>query len=214
MKNPRRNTTIMGDALSIYAQVSMSCRSSGVENATCTVDLRAMSRRPRHVIAEHIVRTRLQNPAITFPAVRAALLQLRRVADDAGLAATTRLLVEVRASQINGCGVCLDMHTRELRAAGQPTAKIDTIAAWRETPYFTDDERAALALTEAETRLAEPSAISDEAWNLAATYYTDAQLAALVIAIATINAWNRIMVATGQITGDWVEHVIEQDHRR
>ena len=80
---------------------------------------------------------RLANPVVTFPAARSALLRVRGIADEAGVPETTRLLVEVRASQINGCAICLDMHTRELRVANESNPRIDTIAAWRETPYFT-----------------------------------------------------------------------------
>ena len=163
---------------------------------------------------EIIMDPRIESPVMTFPAARAALLKLRASAEGAGLPETTRLLVEVRASQINGCGVCLDMHTRELRAAGEPTAKIDTVATWREVPYFTEAERAALALTEASTRLADhPDPVSDHAWQAAAQHYTKPQLAALVIAIATINAWNRLMVTTGQTGGHWVEQVIREDQQ-
>lgn len=157
---------------------------------------------------------RIPSPALTFPAARNALLRMRRIADETAISETIRLLVEVRASQINGCSVCLDMHTRELRAAGEASERIDTIAAWREAPYFTAAERAALALTEAITRLSEPpSHVPDDVWADAARHFTDPQLAALVIGIATINAWNRIQVSTGQITGEWVEQIIQEDRR-
>lgn len=156
---------------------------------------------------------RLNNPVMTFPAAREALLRLRACCGEAGVAETTRLLIEIRTSQLNGCGVCLDMHTRELRQAGEPTVKIDTVATWREVPYFTDPERAALALTEAATRLADhPHPVPDDVWKEAARHYTEPQLAALVIAIATINAWNRLMVTTAQTGGDWLEQVIREDH--
>lgn len=157
---------------------------------------------------------RIENPLITYPAARTALLRLRNSAADAGLPETTGLMVEIRASQLNGCGVCLDMHTRELRAAGEPTAKIDTIAAWREVPYFTDAERAALAVTEAATRLADhPDALPDHTWNDAARHYSEPQLAALAIAVATINAFNRLMVTTRQPGGDYLDQVIQDDQR-
>jgi|SRR5690348_14020834 alkylhydroperoxidase family enzyme len=97
------------------------------------------------------------------------------------------------------------MHSRELRAAGEPDERIHMVAAWREAPYFTDAERAALALTEATTRLADrPDAVPHEVWDEAARHYDEAALAALVVAIASINAWNRINAATRQITGEWV----------
>ena len=159
------------------------------------------------------MQARIENPAMTFPGARAALLKLRASAAEAGIPETTQLLIEVRASQINGCGVCLDMHTRELEHAGEPSQKIFTVAAWREAPYFTDPERAALALTEAATRLADrPDPVPDAVWAQAAAHYTETQLGALVISIATINAWNRLQAVTRQITGDWVEQVIQEDH--
>jgi AhpD family alkylhydroperoxidase len=123
--------------------------------------------------------------------------------------ATTLYLVEARASQINGCSVCLDMHTRELKAAGEPDERIFMVGAWREAPYFSDAERAALALTEAATRLADSSdPVPDEVWDEAARHYDEQQLAGLVIAIATINAFNRVNATTRQITGDWVAQYI------
>jgi alkylhydroperoxidase family enzyme len=110
--------------------------------------------------------------------------------------------MHLRASQING--------SRELRHAGEPDNRIFTLAAWREAPYFTDAERAALTLTEAVTRLADrPDAVPDEVWAEAARHYNEPQLAALVVSIATINAWNRLNVATGQPSGDYVEQLIE-----
>ena len=146
---------------------------------------------------------RIENPAMTFPGALEALTKLRASIGDAGIPETTHYLIEVRASQINGCGVCLDMHTRELQHAGEPNAKIFSVAAWREAPYFTDAERAALALTEAATRLADRAdSVPDEVWEEAARHYTEPQLAALVISIATINAWNRFQAVTGQISGD------------
>jgi AhpD family alkylhydroperoxidase len=158
---------------------------------------------------------RIENPTMTFPGALEALTKLRASIGDAGIPETTYYLIEVRASQINGCGVCLDMHTRELKHAGEPNERIFTVAAWREAPYFTDAERAALALTEAATRLADrPDSVPDEVWEEAARHYTEPQLAALVISIATINAWNRFQAVTGQISGDWVEQVIQTSTRR
>ena len=154
---------------------------------------------------------RIESPALTLPGVMAALQRLGVAAKKAGVPESTLYLIELRASQINGCSVCADMHSRELKAAGEPDERIFTLAAWRETPYFSDAERAALALTEAVTRLADrPEAVSDEIWAQAARHYDDAQLSGLVIAIAGINAWNRINAATRQITGDWVAQLIAQ----
>ena len=125
-----------------------------------------------------------------------ALRRLGSVAQRAGVFATTRYLLELRVSQINGCSICVDMHSRELKAVGEPDERINTVATWRETPYFTDAERAALALTEAATRLADrPDPVPDEVWDEAARHYDEAQLAGLVLSIAAINTWNRLSIA-------------------
>jgi AhpD family alkylhydroperoxidase len=153
---------------------------------------------------------RINSPAMTFPDALEGLTKLRASISDAGIPETTQLLIEVRASQINGCGVCLDMHTRELAHAGEPTERIVMVAAWREAPYFSDAERAVLALTEAATRIADrPDPVPDEVWAQAARHYTEDQLAALVISIASINAWNRLQATTQQVSGEWVEQVIQ-----
>jgi AhpD family alkylhydroperoxidase len=155
---------------------------------------------------------RIDNPTQTVPGAMQALLKLSEATQHAGVPATTHYLLHLRASQINGCSICVDMHSRELKAAGEPDERINTVAAWRETPYFTDAERAALALTEAVTRLADhPDPVPDGVWDEAARHYDDAQLAALVISIATINTWNRINATTRQITGEWVEQVIRRE---
>ena len=152
---------------------------------------------------------RIENPVSTVPGAMQALQKLGAAAKRTGVPETTLHLVEVRASQINGCSVCLDMHTRQLKAAGETDERIFTVAAWREVPYFTDAERAALALTEAATRLADrPDPVPDEVWDEAARHYDEAQLAGLVLAIAGINAWNRINAATRQISGEWIEQWI------
>ena len=154
---------------------------------------------------------RMNNPAMTVPGAMAALQKLGGAARRAGVPATTLYLIEVRASQINGCSVCLDMHSRELKAAGEPDERIFMVGAWREAPYFSDAERAALALTEAATRLADRSdPIPDEVWEEATRHYDESELAGLVVAIAAINAWNRINAATRQITGDWVEEWVSR----
>ena len=152
---------------------------------------------------------RMKNPAMIVPDAMAALQALGKAAERSGVPARTLDLVHLRASQINGCSVCVDMHSREMRAAGEPDERIFMVAAWREAPYFTDAERAALALTEAVTRLADrPDAVSDEIWEDAARHYDEQALAGLVLAIASINVWNRLNAATRQITGDWVSQWI------
>jgi AhpD family alkylhydroperoxidase len=152
----------------------------------------------------------MESPALSVPGVHPALLRLGAATRHAGVPYTTRKLVELRASQINGCSVCVDMHTRELKDAGEPDERILLVAAWRESPYFSDAERAALALTEAATRLADrEDPVPDEVWKEAARHYDEPHLGALVVLIAQINAWNRINVATRQVTGDWVSEYLE-----
>jgi AhpD family alkylhydroperoxidase len=158
------------------------------------------------------MQARMTHPAMIVPDAMQALQAVGKSVHKSGLPAQLIELVHLRASQINGCSICVDMHSRELKAAGEPDARINTVAAWRETPYFSDAERAALALTEAVTRLADrPDPVADEVWDEAARHYDEAQLAALVLSIATINTWNRINAATRQITGEWVEQVISRE---
>ena len=155
------------------------------------------------------MQARIESPAITVPGVMPAFRRLADAAEKSGVPQTTLYLVHLRASQINGCSVCVDMHSRELKAADEPDERIFTLAAWREAPYFTDSERAALALTEAATRIADrPDPVPDEVWDEAARHYDERELAGLVIAIAEINAWNRINATTRQITGDWIRQWI------
>jgi AhpD family alkylhydroperoxidase len=155
---------------------------------------------------------RIASPAQTLPNAMQALMRLSEATQRSGVPATTHYLIHLRASQINGCSVCIDIHSRELRAAGESDARINLVAAWREAPYFTDAERAALALTEAATRLADnPDPVPDHIWNEAARHYDDAQLASLVLSIATINTWNRINAATRQIGGEWIEQLIQTE---
>lgn len=143
---------------------------------------------------------RMKNPALVFPEALAALRALASSTASAGLPARTVGLVQLRASQINGCSVCVDMHWRELRRAGATDDQLMNVAAWREAPYFSDKERAVLALTEAATRLADtPDAVPDAVWREAARHFNERELAALVLQIATINAFNRINATTRQI---------------
>lgn len=104
-------------------------------------------------------------------------------------------LLRLRVSQINGCGYCVDMHAREAQEAGVSERRVHALAAWRDTPFFSDEERAALALAEAATRISDnPDGVPDDVWDAAADHYDKESLAALVMAIASINAWNRINV--------------------
>jgi AhpD family alkylhydroperoxidase len=147
------------------------------------------------------VQARIDHPVMVFPAAMKALLALSAAAEGA-LPKDTVDLVLLRASQINGCSVCVEMHAADLRKNGASDERLDTSAAWRDAPYFTDAERAALALTESVTRLADQvDAVPDDVWAAAAEHYDDKQLAALVLAIASINTWNRLNVATRQVAG-------------
>jgi AhpD family alkylhydroperoxidase len=148
---------------------------------------------------------RIDNPALTVPGALQALQGIANAAKRADIPETTLFLIELRASQINGCSTCVDIHSRELAHAGEPDERINTVAVWRDASYFTEAERAALALTEAATRLADrPDPVPDDVWENAARCYDEAQLATLVVAIAAINLWNRLNVTTRQISGEWV----------
>ncbi|MFD8448705.1 carboxymuconolactone decarboxylase family protein [Streptomyces coelicoflavus] len=123
---------------------------------------------------------------------------------DSTLPAATQELVKIRASQINGCGMCLDMHTKDAAKAGETSLRLNLIAAWREAKVFTDAERAALELTEQGTRISDASGgVTDEAWANAAEHYDEEQLTALVGLIAVINTYNRLNVITQQPAGDY-----------
>jgi AhpD family alkylhydroperoxidase len=120
------------------------------------------------------------------------------------LPAMTINLVQIRASQINGCGVCTDMHTKEAAHAGETSTRLNMVAAWRDATVFTEAERAALELAEQGTRIADAAGgVTDEAWDSAAKHYDEEQLAALVFAIALINAFNRGNVIVRQPAGDY-----------
>ncbi len=119
------------------------------------------------------------------------------------LPVATQELVKIRASQINACAGCLDMHTKDAEHRGESSVRLNLVAAWREATVFTEAERAALELTEQGTRLADGGAVSDEAWANAAKHYDDDQLGALVCLIALINLYNRLNVITRQPAGDY-----------
>ena len=160
------------------------------------------------------MQARIDNPAVTVPGALKALQGIAEAAKQADIPETTLYLVDLRASQINGCGVCVDIHSRELKQAGERDERINTVAVWRDVSYFTEAERAALALTEAATRLADrPDPVPDDVWDNAARHYDDGQLAALVLAIAAINTWNRLNVTTRQIGGDWVGQWVDASRR-
>ncbi|MEU1042928.1 carboxymuconolactone decarboxylase family protein [Streptomyces sp. NPDC005551] len=127
-----------------------------------------------------------------------------KVLSDSTLPAETQELVKIRASQINGCGFCTDMHTKDAAHAGETSTRLHLIAAWREAKVFTEAERAALELTEQGTRTADAAGgVTDQAWADAAEHYDEDQLAALVSLIALINAYNRVNVIVRQPAGDY-----------
>jgi AhpD family alkylhydroperoxidase len=126
------------------------------------------------------------------------------VVSNSSLPAATQDLVKIRASQINGCSVCTDMHTKDAAHAGETQVRLNLVAAWRDAKVFTDAERAALELTEQGTRIADGAGgVTDEAWANAAKHYDEDQLAALVSLIALINTYNRFNVITQQLAGDY-----------
>ncbi|MFD8724239.1 carboxymuconolactone decarboxylase family protein [Streptomyces sp. NPDC059629] len=132
------------------------------------------------------------------------LLSTSKELSGSTLPATIQHLVEVRASQINGCGFCTDMHTKEAAHAGETSVRLNLIAAWREATVFTEAERAALELAEQGTRVADAAGgVTDEAWANAAKHFDEDQLAALTTLIAVINAYNRINIITQQPAGGY-----------
>ena len=152
------------------------------------------------------MQARMKNPVTIIPEARQAMRALGAAAEKGGLPPITTHLVHLRASQINGCSLCVEMHARELRHAGESEEKVFAVAAWRDAPYFSDAERAALALAEAVTRISDKAdAVPDDIWNEAVKHYNEQQLSALLVAIGAINVWNRLNVATRQIAGQWAK---------
>jgi AhpD family alkylhydroperoxidase len=151
------------------------------------------------------MQARMTNIATIVPGAVKALYALGMSAEQGGVPKRTLELAQLRASQINSCGVCVDMHSRGLKKAGETDERLFALAAWRESPYFTDAERAALALAEAASRLSDrPDPVPDAVWNEAARHYDEPGLASLLIAIATVHAWNLFNAATRQVAGQWV----------
>jgi AhpD family alkylhydroperoxidase len=153
---------------------------------------------------ELIMQPRIKNLAFAVPGAMQAMQAMAASAEKGGVPKKTLDLVHLRASQINGCAVCLDLHARGAMRASETDERLLTVAAWHDSPYFTDPERAALALAEAVTRLSDRSdAVPDAIWNEAATHYDERQLSGLVLWIAIVNVWNRLNVATRQVAGEW-----------
>ncbi|BDH57070.1 carboxymuconolactone decarboxylase family protein [Tsukamurella sp. PLM1] len=147
---------------------------------------------------------RMTNPAMALPGAMDALMKLSGAIAATGLSPDLLELVNMRASQLNSCSTCLDGHWRMARKHGVSDDKLFAVGAWRHTPYFSDAERIALELTEELTALAgNPEALPDALWDAAADEFDADQLAALVLAIAQINLWNRLNHATRQEAGAW-----------
>jgi AhpD family alkylhydroperoxidase len=144
----------------------------------------------------------MKNPAVVIPEAMEPILAILKAAKNGGVPEATLELVHLRASQINGCGFCVDLGARSARKAGETEERLFAVAAWREAPYFTDDERAALALAEAATRLADRAdPVPDEVWDEAADHYDEQQLAALLLWIGVTNLFNRLNATTKQVAG-------------
>jgi AhpD family alkylhydroperoxidase len=146
----------------------------------------------------------MKNPAMVIPEAMQAVQALMAVTQKGNVPPKTLALAHLRASQINGCSVCVDMGARHARKAGESDERLFAVAAWRDAPYFSDAERAALALTEAVTRLSDQTdPVPDAVWNEAARHYDETALSALLLSIALTNVFNRINVATRQVAGEW-----------
>jgi AhpD family alkylhydroperoxidase len=145
---------------------------------------------------------RIPNPGTLIPDALAPIQQLVKAAHGAGVPAATMTLVHLRASQVNGCSACVASGMEAARKAGESEGRLATVAAWREAPWYTDAERAALALAESVTRLSDRAdPVPDEVWADAATHFTATQLAGLVLWAAVTNLFNRVNVSTRQVAG-------------
>jgi len=148
------------------------------------------------------MQTRMKNPAAILPGAMQAIQALMASAQKAGTPAAVLQLVHLRASQINGCGPCVDGGVKHAKQAGETNERLFAVAAWRETPYFSDAERAALALAEAMTRLNDrEDPVPDHVWAEAAKHYDERALAGLLLWIAITNLFNRMNIATRQVAG-------------
>jgi len=150
------------------------------------------------------MQSRMSNPALIFQDAMQAMMALAASIEKSGVPKKTLDLIHLRTSQINGCAVCLDLHARGARKSGETDLRSFTVAGWRDAPYFTDEERAALALTEAVTRLSDRAdPVPDDIWQEAARHYDERALGAILLQISLVNVWNRVNVATRQVAGEW-----------
>jgi AhpD family alkylhydroperoxidase len=149
------------------------------------------------------IQPRMKNPAMLIPEAMQPFMAFVAAVRKSGVSQRALDLVHLRASQINGCSFCVDMGSRELKKAGETDDRLFSVAAWREAPYFTGAERAALALAEAVTRLSDRSdPVPEEIWNEATLHYDEKALAALILWIATTNFFNRVNATIKQVAGD------------
>ncbi|MGI8331750.1 carboxymuconolactone decarboxylase family protein [Actinomadura scrupuli] len=150
------------------------------------------------------MQSRMQNPAVVLSGAMQPIQEIFKAVHSGGVSGEILELVHLRVSQINGCSACVDGGAKTARKAGVSEERLATVVTWRETPYFTEQERAALALAEAATRLADRAdAVSDEIWDTAATHFDEKQLAAIVLMIGVTNMFNRLNATTRQIAGAW-----------
>ncbi len=149
------------------------------------------------------MQARMKNPALVVPDVMNGFMALHAAIEKSGLPTKLTALVHLRVSQINGCGVCLSMHQAMAEKVGETEDRSLTVAGWRDVPAFTDAERAALALAEHVTRMADRSdPVPDAIWNEAARHFDEKALGALLLSISMTNVWNRLNVSTRQVAGE------------
>lgn len=160
------------------------------------------------------MQARMKQPVFVLDGAMEALQNLSKAAEQGGVPKRTLDLVHLRASQINGCSVCVDMNFH-FKTKDETYERLFAVSAWKDAPYFTDAERAALALTEAVTRLSDRSdPVPHPIWAEAARYYDERGLAALILWIGTTNVWNRLNVATGQVAGEWAKSEEAREWKR
>lgn len=150
----------------------------------------------------HPIQARMKNPAVVIPEANSAIQDLIKATFKGGVSPRTLELVHLRASQINGCSFCVGTSANSIQTKGESVERLMAVAAWREAPYFTDAERAALALTEAVTRIADRSdPVPDAIWDEASKYFDEREMSALLLWIATTNLFNHLNVPTRQPAG-------------
>ena len=150
------------------------------------------------------MQARMRNPAMVLPDAMQPIQQIFKTVHQGGVAPEILELVHLRVSQVNGCSACVDAGIKTMRKLGESDERIGLVAAWREAPYYSDAERAALELAEAATRLADRSdPVPDPVWDAAADHFDEKQLAALILMVAVTNLFNRLNAATRQIAGAW-----------